>query len=154
MEQDKHDNAASEPMETRAPEGASETPMDEPREERGPVEANETTFVEAEELETRHDRRRDHWLETAAALEQKAAASDGHAANGPRSEARRLRLSAGSALAHAEADAREAGYTSEIDTVLHNGSFYIRAKHPMGGDWKAWPAGRPGRRQPKRPEIK
>ena len=151
MDEHKHDNAGAEAEETDQPAWVNEelpdqSPASDKRSDKTVTE-RAMTFVEAETLETQHDARRDHWLETAAALEQKAAAAEGHAANAPRTEARRLRLAAGSALAHAEADARDNGYTSEIETVIRQGEFYLVGKHPMHGDWKAWPAGRPSPRE-------
>ena len=56
-------------------------------------------------------------------------------------EAKRLRGLAGSALAHAEADANDAGYTSNIQSIGSNGRMYLCGTNPRTSDRLAWGAG-------------
>ena len=56
-------------------------------------------------------------------------------------EAARLRGLAGSAVWHAEANAADAGYTDDIQTLARDGRFYVAGTNPATGDRLVWNAG-------------
>ena len=89
-----------------------------------------------------HEQRRTRWLlEATEALKtaSNAATPSEHARW--ESEAQRLRGLAGSAVAHAHADAEYAGYTAQVQTICRNGRFYVCGTNPTTGDRLAWDAG-------------
>ena len=69
------------------------------------------------------------------------------------SETRRLRGLADSELAHAEADAAEADYSDEIQSLGHQGQLWLAATNPATGHRLAWPAGSYKGRSRKQPRT-
>ena len=89
-----------------------------------------------------HELRRKRLLREAATATTNAKNEAGHSEKlRSEDEAKRLRALAGSAMAHAEADATDAGYTTNVQSIGSEGRMYLCATNPRTGDRLAWGAG-------------
>lgn len=102
-------------------------------------------------VEQRHTARRQRLLKEAAEVQTNGTKSAAGTRSQRNLEATRLRAMAGSALAHAEADARDAGHTEDIETRVIVNRLYLLGTHPMTRNRKAWPAGQAGGTTPGKP---